>query len=102
MLVFLQEPASRSIWFRCKTLLLKLNDMVINLLYLRNIPHSGNGLPTPLESTMKRKPSQEFVTIEFEKFGSYASASIAALKGIVVGWPPRRFLRVGVHFLKTV
>jgi hypothetical protein len=49
-----------------KTLLLKLNGMVINLLYLRNIPHSGNGLPTPLESTMKRKPSQEFATLEFE------------------------------------
>jgi hypothetical protein len=40
--------------------------MIIYLLYLQNIPHSRNGLPTLLESTMKRKPGQEFVTVEFE------------------------------------
>ena len=47
MLVFLQEPASPSIWLRCRTLLLKLNGVIIYLLYPQNIPHSGNGLPAP-------------------------------------------------------
>ena len=102
MLVFLQEPASRSIWFRCKTLLLKLNGVVIIFCIFKTFRIPEMASQPPLESTMKRKPSQEFVTIGFEKFGSYASASIAALKGIVVGWPPRRCLGVGVHFLKTV
>jgi hypothetical protein len=40
--------------------------MVIYLLYLQNIPHSRNDLLTPLESTVKRKSGQEFVTVEFE------------------------------------
>jgi hypothetical protein len=41
--------------------------MVIYLLYLQNIPHSRNGLPTPpREYNERKKQGQEFVTVEFE------------------------------------
>ena len=65
MLVFLQEPASRSIWYG-KTLLLKLNGVVIIFCIFKTFRIPEMASQPPLESTMKRKPSQGFATVEFK------------------------------------